>query len=151
MMWSQCRCDRNTWNTLGFEGPSFAKTRLPKARTPLPRSHMTYSAPPASSSPHGEVPPQVCDTVKASSLSTEVLAFSWVSRPLPAAATIARASLSLIDAELRETGIEPRVPQNVTHSAAMVRRYALHHRRQGRAEKSWPALRVRSRNIQKRD
>jgi len=42
---------------------------------------------------------------------------SCVSRRLPEAATIAWASLSLIDAESRETGMEPRVPQNVTHSA----------------------------------
>jgi len=35
---------------------------------------------------------------------------------LPDAATIASASLSLTEAQSRETGIDPRVPQNVTHS-----------------------------------
>src|SRR5947208_11362493 len=102
---------------LGLEGPSRVITWFPKARTPLPRSHNTCSSSPASSCTQAELPPNVCETAKSRSESTQARAFSCVSRRLPEAATIAWASLSLIDAESRETGMEPRVPQNVTHSA----------------------------------
>src|SRR5712672_3111637 len=117
MIWSQWRWDWNTWKTLGLEGPSRVNTWLPKARTPLPRSHSTYSSSPASSCTQAELPPKVCETAKSSSVSTHARAFSWVSRPLPEADTIALASLFRTEAQSRETGIDPRVPQNVTHSA----------------------------------
>jgi hypothetical protein len=56
MMWSQCVWDMNTWKTAGAPR-RVASTWLPKARTPLPRSHSTYSAPPGSSCTHDELPP----------------------------------------------------------------------------------------------
>src|ERR1700704_1231520 len=143
-------CDMNTWYTPECAGPCRARTWFPKTRTPLPRSHTTYSLPPPSSLMQGELPPKVCETAKSSSLSTQARALSCVSRLLPDAATMALASLSRIDAESSATGIEPRVPQNVTHSPATVSHRASHRRQRDPPGKAWQGPLVRTQSIQKR-
>src|SRR5262245_3087709 len=117
MMWSQWTWDWKTWNVFLLDGPSRLNTWFPNARTPLPRSHRRYSPAPASSCTQAELPPKVWETEKSSSVSTQARAFSCVSSPLPEADTIALTSLSRTAAQSRETGIDPRVPQNVTQSA----------------------------------
>jgi hypothetical protein len=59
MMWSQWRWDMKTWKVFAFAGPCVARTWLPKARTPLPRSQRTYSSPPTSICTQDELPPKV--------------------------------------------------------------------------------------------
>jgi hypothetical protein len=117
LMWSQCRCDMNTWYTWPRPGPCSASTELAKTRAPLPRSHSTYSSPPASSCTHDELPPNVWETSKGSSCSTNARARSGVSRLWPAARVSATTSLAWSARASSGAGIEPRVPQNLTRTA----------------------------------
>ena len=135
MMWSQCTCDMNTWNVFGRAGPCRASTEIPKGRTPLPRSHSTYSPPPVSISTQEEFPPNVRATAKSSSCSTKRCAFSGVSSPRPAALTSAATSLRWMAAAVGATGMEPRVPQKRTSIRPAPRR----RRRRGRPARGPPA------------
>jgi MFS family permease len=57
MMWSQCGCDRKILKQWFRSRPCSRKTRLPNSRTPVTRSHKTYSSPPAIISTQLVLPP----------------------------------------------------------------------------------------------
>src|SRR5712692_1805681 len=61
-----------------------------------------------------ESPPKVWETAKSSSRSRKTAAFSGVSSVRPEARNRAAISLRRTSAEVMATGIEPRVPQNLT-------------------------------------
>src|SRR5690242_10835531 len=113
MMWSQCGWDMNTWNRWP-EAPRVARTSLPNTRAPDPRSHRTKSRWPVTSSTHDEFPPKVCAPAKSSSRSRKAAACSGVSSLRPDARVSAKISLRRTSAVVMATGIEPRVPQNLT-------------------------------------
>src|SRR5580765_6903095 len=113
MMWSQCAWDMNAWNRWP-EAPRVARTSLPKTRAPEPRSQRTKSRWPVTISTHDELPPNVCEPAKSSSRSRKAAACSGVSSLRPDARVSAEMSLRRTSADVMATGIEPRVPQNLT-------------------------------------
>src|SRR4030095_8248688 len=113
MMWSQCAWDMNAWNRWP-EAPRVARTSLPKTRAPEPRSQRTKSRWPVTISTHEEFPPNVCEPANSSSRSRKTAACSGVSSLRPDARVSAEMSLRRTSADVMATGIEPRVPQNLT-------------------------------------
>src|SRR6185503_7218335 len=121
MMWSQCMCDMKMFTTAGR--PDWrASTCAPKGRAPLPMSHTKYCSEPVSNSTHDECPPKVCERRKSSSCSTKAIAFSRLSSWRPCAATSACDRRSRRSRQVSDTGIEPRVPQNLMRIAGLAAR-----------------------------
>ena len=114
MMWSQCRWDMNTWNVFGRAGPCRASTEIPKSRTPLPRSHSTYSPAArvelhaggvaAEGAAHGEVELALDEALRL---------LRRVQLP-PGGRHERRHELALEAGAVGATGMEPRVPQKRT-------------------------------------
>src|SRR5262245_45643201 len=65
-------------------------------------------------STHEELPPNVCEPANSSSRSRNAAACSGVSSLRPEARVKAEISLRRTSAEVMATGMEPRVPQNLT-------------------------------------
>jgi len=80
-------------------------------------SHTKYWSLPVSNSTHEECPPNVWESAKSSSCSTNAAAFWMSSRPRPFAASRACARRSRRSCQVSDTGIDPRVPQNRTRIA----------------------------------
>jgi hypothetical protein len=79
-----------------------------------PRSQSTKSRWPVMISTQEELPPNVWETAKSSSRSRKAAACSGVSSRRPEARISAEISLRRTSADVMATGIEPRVPQNLT-------------------------------------
>src|SRR6185295_5452113 len=121
MMWSQCMCDMKMFTSAGR--PDWrASTCAPKGRAPLPMSQTKYCSEPVSNSTHDECPPKVCDSPKSSSRSTKATAFSRLSSWRPLAATRTCERRSRRSRQVSDTGIEPRVPQNLIRIGALAGR-----------------------------